>query len=490
MAQTDYIVFYSWQSDLPSRTNRNFILDALKNAAKALGKDEARPASLIIDRDTQNVPGSPEIATTILGKIDRAQIFVCDLSIINQGAARTTPNPNVLIELGYALKALGKDRIIMLLNKAYGDEKLLPFDLHTYRIAIYHMTEGGDRAAARRDLENVLKAALSSIVETLALSHPKEEVVSPVEQARRSIETSRLDQKARVRDYMADVTKRISLLTPKDTSSMLDEQLLQAIEGSTEVVLEFSQLAQIIVEMHADDAAQAMYKGFGKILDLYTLPPAGPFTNGSIVYDIAKFLGHELFVIFMSLFMWLDRWETIASLLGEELYARKENYRHPSLIPFYSLSTPVPLLFKRSERLLRESGRQTIDRSLHARLLRDRHQEGELAGNVPFEQFMEADLFLFFHGQFHRAEKQEWPAWLPWSTVYLQDGRIPRFFLEAEHFGYARELMRSLGVTDLATLRTRFQECCFELDEIWSRGFYTPWSNPLHRYDFNRIGSK
>src|SRR5687768_9999122 len=113
-------VFYSWQSDLPNATNRGFIQTALEGAAKAIRRDESVEIEPVIDRDTSGVPGSPDIASTIFGKIERAKVFVCDVSIINQKAVylkdsdgvlepdpdrapRPTPNPNVLLELGYAM---------------------------------------------------------------------------------------------------------------------------------------------------------------------------------------------------------------------------------------------------------------------------------------------------------------------------------------------------------------------------------------------------
>ena len=54
-------------------------------------------------------------------KIERAAVFVCDVSLINRGAGvRPTPNPNVLVELGYALAKVGWSRIVMVLNEASG----------------------------------------------------------------------------------------------------------------------------------------------------------------------------------------------------------------------------------------------------------------------------------------------------------------------------------------------------------------------------------
>jgi len=82
MAKTHRIVFYSWQSDLPSKTNRGFILDALKNAVKAIHKDDSIEIKPVIDRDTEGVAGSPDISKTIFNKITQSDIFICDVSII------------------------------------------------------------------------------------------------------------------------------------------------------------------------------------------------------------------------------------------------------------------------------------------------------------------------------------------------------------------------------------------------------------------------
>ena len=142
-AVNDWKVFYSWQSDLHNSINRGFIQDALERAAKAIRQDVSIKVEPVIDRDTAGVPGSPDIANTIFAKIDRSQVFACDVSIINvEDKARPTPNPNVLIELGYAFKTLTSERIMMIMNTAFGDPKLLPFDLSKKRVIRYHLEEG------------------------------------------------------------------------------------------------------------------------------------------------------------------------------------------------------------------------------------------------------------------------------------------------------------------------------------------------------------
>ena len=159
------IVFYSWQSDLPNSTNRGFIQQALERAAKDIKSDESILVEPVIDRDTFGVPGSPDIAATILEKIDACDVFVCDVSIINHDSKnRLTPNPNVLIELGYTLKRLGWNRVIMVFNTEFGKVEDLPFDLRMKRVISYAaIQENPERASERNKLQKQLTNALKAI---------------------------------------------------------------------------------------------------------------------------------------------------------------------------------------------------------------------------------------------------------------------------------------------------------------------------------------
>jgi hypothetical protein len=160
------IVFYSWESDLPNSTNRGFIQKALEDAARSIRSDDSIKIDPVIDRDTSGVPGSPDIANTIFSKIEGSDIFACDVSIINQGEkSRPTPNPNVLIELGYAVKALKSERIIMIMNTAFGGPELLPFDLSKKRVSPYHINKDNeDKSSERKKLSQLLDDAIRAIM--------------------------------------------------------------------------------------------------------------------------------------------------------------------------------------------------------------------------------------------------------------------------------------------------------------------------------------
>lgn len=156
-------IFYSWQSDLDQKGNRNLIEDALKRAIKRIKNDVEISVEPVLDRDTSGIPGSPSIAASIFSKIAIANIFVADVSLINAhtGAKRLTPNPNVLVELGYAISQLGWDRIILVQNLAYETPEDLPFDLRAHRVVTYsYRSDHDDRSQARETLQGKLEVSL------------------------------------------------------------------------------------------------------------------------------------------------------------------------------------------------------------------------------------------------------------------------------------------------------------------------------------------
>ncbi len=169
MART---VFYSWQSDLPSRSNRTLIQEALENALARLAAEWGPHLEASVDRDTFQVPGAPNIAEVIYAKIERATAFVCDVSMVTmREERRPSPNPNVLLELGYAMRALGDKRLVLAINEHFGGMENLPFDLRPKRILRYTadpQADGPQLAATKRELTNDFVLALRQISEDAA----------------------------------------------------------------------------------------------------------------------------------------------------------------------------------------------------------------------------------------------------------------------------------------------------------------------------------
>jgi hypothetical protein len=157
-------VFYSWQSDLPNNTNRGLIGKALDGAAEDVGSEVATEIIPVVDRDTSGVAGSPDIRQTIFSKIQSCDVFVADVSIIGNANGRFVCNPNVLVELGYALNALGENRVLLVHNDAFGRVEDLPFDLRGRRTVRYTARESDPTKSTERSrLIKTLGIALREI---------------------------------------------------------------------------------------------------------------------------------------------------------------------------------------------------------------------------------------------------------------------------------------------------------------------------------------
>jgi hypothetical protein len=157
-------IFYSWQCDLSQSTNQNAIRKAINTYITNFDSQTKR---IILNEATSNESGSPDIPTTIFNKISSCDIFICDISLINGNFdGKKTPNPNVLIELGYASALLGWDRIIMVFNKAFGRIDDLPFDLEKKRCLLYELDEDKNKFKnSFDDLKEKIKLSINTILE-------------------------------------------------------------------------------------------------------------------------------------------------------------------------------------------------------------------------------------------------------------------------------------------------------------------------------------
>lgn len=198
-------IFYSWQSDLPNSTNRGFIQRALEKAVQSIKAQEELVIEPCLERDTAGVSGTPDIASTIFRKIDESHVFVADLSVINPKIrnGRKTPNPNVLLELGYAAKTLTWDNVICVFNTAFGKTDDLPFDLRLRRMALYSVSEDQESKAEEREkLASILHAALQPILLRLNQQVHEDATPKPLTPQQAS---------AKVKEYLADDRCRIPL---------------------------------------------------------------------------------------------------------------------------------------------------------------------------------------------------------------------------------------------------------------------------------------
>lgn len=162
-------VFYSWESDLPNNKNRGLIEKCLQKVKKSILENNNRIDEFTIESDSRDSIGTPELANTIFRKIDKSDIFIADISIINSGAnERPSPNPNVLVELGYAAKAKSWDNVICIYNLEYGKIEDLPFDIRSRKPLTYKTTTEKD-VKVNDNLCDILEKEIMAIVENKLL---------------------------------------------------------------------------------------------------------------------------------------------------------------------------------------------------------------------------------------------------------------------------------------------------------------------------------
>ena len=167
----DCCIFFCWQDHLDRKLHRFLIRDAL-NAAIAKMQTELpdkADCSLRQDSDTSNRSGSVDIADTILEKIAASTVVVADVTpvLVDGPGGRFYPNPNVMIELGYAARAIGWDRVICVYNAVNVRPENLPFDIRQRRVTPYRCASLSDKPTAAKELEGKLVASLRVVLQDI-----------------------------------------------------------------------------------------------------------------------------------------------------------------------------------------------------------------------------------------------------------------------------------------------------------------------------------
>tara|TARA_R110000744_G_scaffold12647_3_gene37484 strand:- start:4826 stop:6541 length:1716 start_codon:yes stop_codon:yes gene_type:complete len=181
-----YKVFFAYQTDTDDKFNKGFIHQAGLNAIQKL-KDEG--FDIEFDYGFNKTSGNPILINEMLKKNDEADLVLVDLTFTSSKSGfgvpkinlfghtiqkykieedKFSPNPNVLLETGYAWSGKGQYRTLTVMNTAFGVRSELPVDLKSFRWPIdYHLNEANykDRKSVRKSLtEDLYKAFKNSLI--------------------------------------------------------------------------------------------------------------------------------------------------------------------------------------------------------------------------------------------------------------------------------------------------------------------------------------
>lgn len=196
-----FTLFYAWQGDVSEKENRYLILEAAKEAVKQVPDGGEVNEAPRVDHDTKGIAGIPEIAASIFAKIDTAGMFLADVTFTGKakthdGRKKKLPNVNAAIELGYAAKALGWERIILVMNTAYGKPDEQVFDIkHRRNPFTYNLPADSDAPTRKSALEKLTKSFVMAI---------------------KSANTCQHEEAARVASFLDEYCLRVMLLKAKE----------------------------------------------------------------------------------------------------------------------------------------------------------------------------------------------------------------------------------------------------------------------------------
>ncbi len=290
-------IFYSWQSD--HTKTRYFIEAALRDAIKNLAENPDIELAPRFDKDTQGKVGSINIPTTIRKKIDLADVFVADMTLVDEGkTGRAMVNQNVMYELGYAAGKLSDEATIVLLNSDLGDKKLLPFDIAQNRVVDFSLKDDKKGVRLTKTLENILKEHLQDIKSKSEIVHTE----STKDKLTDAIENNK-PARGLSETYFTNLYKSINDLYPGRTKYNEDLQayyakVIEAYNASLPLVHDFYEVISLASEHKKEDVLLSAYKKLENLSRYFDHLPedAGGLGeeskeyHGLIVYELASIL--------------------------------------------------------------------------------------------------------------------------------------------------------------------------------------------------------
>lgn len=469
------IIFYSWQSDLPNSSNRGLIEDSLKKAVKKISKDDELKIEPVIDRDISGESGSVDISATIFRKISKSSIYICDVSIINnEYNGRKTPNPNVLIELGYAIKVLNYSNVILVMNEEFGDVNSLPFDLKTKYVITYNTKKQKDMLVSK--LESQLKTIFSNQEST------KEEDGEFM----KAIQEQKPSRIKGIRNYMKDMFAQIENFYPGDgmvdsrnADEQYDEKIVEALGKTKKLVLDFRKIIEEITMYEDYDLLKEVLSGFIPILENYdrkTKDPGG--TTHKAKYDYYRFLGNELLVIIVSILLREEKWDMLKVVLEKQTVIDNVDGRKKGSVDFKYFEQNTPCFVFRKQRLKSERAESRFD------LLSERRKDEEKLYPNVFKEYTSADLLLFLKAESKKVNSTDvmW-EWTPYS---LQNFELPDFILKSIDKKYAEHLIESMKLKSIQDMQILLKNKVSALSKLYNSPF---WNNPIEDEDIDYIGT-
>jgi hypothetical protein len=364
----------------------------------------------------------------------------------------------VLIELGYALKTLKGNGLILVMNKTFGGPELLPFDLKMRKVIPYSATEGADNNSSKKLFAGALEEQLRLILASQASAGEEK---TEQEQLVSAIENRTVNRISAARKYMQALNGVLEALYPGTAEGKKNygEIVKAAINKTVDIVVDFGNVVQSAAIADDGKIINEIFVSFKPIIDHY-YQPTSRFTDWD--FDFYKFVGDELFVTMIAILIREQKWSIIKAVLDEHIVVDNLKAGMPGSVGFeYFGKFPIHSFG------LKEAA---TGRSPHADLLAERHTNPPINAVAPLEDYIDADYFLLLRDKSTGNGESDW---MPWSTMYMK--RPPKFLVQAENKKNAEEVADALGGRSTTALAHIIKTSNSVLKTMWG----TLWDLPV-----------
>ena len=304
-------IFECWQSD--NIEIRNFIRKALKKVESTINSNDKLSYAVEIDRDTQNIVGSVDIQKVILDKIDKSDIFICDISIIGKNSKTKEPiiNNNVAFELGYVCGSKKVTGNILLANSDTTDSKDLPFDIRNLRVLFF--SKNNDRSATQ--LTNSIIDIIASYVNNasgMLYQDGEDELLKAIQ--------SKSAPRSKAEPVIKILYDDLIELYPRDFHiDTYMSNVYDALARSTPIIRKIANIIEAAVDYEQYDVLESIYDNLERILEKCS-PHPGSYHECQLEY--ADIICSDIVLIMLGVLIDRKRWGVIHNIKKDFLPLR------------------------------------------------------------------------------------------------------------------------------------------------------------------------
>lgn len=282
-------------------------------------------------------------------------------------------------------------------------------------------------------------------------------------------------------EFLKNIFSRLQASKPDFTKfAERDDGIVQQINDGLKISYDFIEVALEAARYKNTNAIKKIYEFFGDGLKLYDIPDnfSGSFYRTD--FDGYKFLVYEMFVSFIAALIKYNLWDNIPNLLEEGLLINRR--REGGYVPYNYINEYIASLDQdRNNRL--HSNRVSVT----ADFLMDRFSNSKLSELIEFQEFMEADYFIFIRAICHADDLKNLrrkDTWVPHSCIYLS--QPPSYLLRAESKRFLETLASLSGCKepDIFIEKLKMSSSLFRL--FWPHGIL---HGPLAYFKFEKLGS-